>query len=77
VGLALAGCLALAITFKPGMSPAPVSRGNLEASLVNAYNDSAYVEDLVGPGLSVREVGDTTLKSDSSSQWTEADLSYL
>lgn len=76
LGLALAGCLATLIAIKPGVQ-APQNSHPIEASLVSSYTDSANVDDLVGPGLAVHEVNDTTRTSDSSTQWTESDLTNL
>ena len=76
LGLALAGCLATLIAIKPGVQ-APQTSHPIEASLVSSYTDSANLDDLVGPGLAVHEVSDTTRSNDSSTQWTESDLTNL
>ncbi len=76
LGLALAGCLATLIAIRPGVQ-APQKSHQIEASLVSTYTDSANVDDLIGPGLAVHEVNDTTRSSDSSTQWTESDLTNL
>lgn len=76
LGLALAGCLALTVTLRsPVTQQAP--RHNLEASLVQAYTDTTSVDELAGPGLTPRDISDTTQESDSSTDWTEADLGTL
>jgi hypothetical protein len=75
-GLALSGCLAILVTLRHTEPPAPVHH-SIEASLVQAYDDSTRVDDLVGPGLSSHEVGDTTRDLDSSSDWSESDLGAL
>ena len=77
LGLALAGCLATLIAIKPGVQVAQQSSHPIEASLVSSYTDSANVDDLVGPGLAVHEVNDTTRSTDSSTPWTESDLNNL
>jgi hypothetical protein len=76
LGLALAGCLALIITFRP-QSPHVTNESSLEASMVGAYDDSANSEILAGPGLAIHEVSETTQKRESSSDWTESDLNNL
>lgn len=76
LGLALAGCLATLVAIRPGVQE-PQNSHPIEASLVSSYTDSANVDDLVGPGLAVHEVSDTTKSNDSSSQWTESDLNNL
>lgn len=76
LGLALAGCLATLIAIKPNAEPVQTNHP-IEASLVSSYNDTANVDDLVGPGLAVHEVNDTSRTSDSSAQWTESDLTNL
>jgi hypothetical protein len=76
LGLALASCLAAMVMLKT----TPTSHehtGNLEASLVTAYDDSAAADELVGPGLAVHEVNDTTNAQQTSSDWSESDLNNL
>jgi len=76
LGLALAGCLAVMVTLKTTPT-SPEHTGNLEASLVTAYDDSTTADELVGPGLSVHEVNDTTKTQQTSSDWSESDLNNL
>ena len=79
LGLALAGCLAMLIAVRPVERPSVSTSANssIEASLVSSYTDNTNAEDLVGAGLNIHEVSDTTKASDSSSQWTESDLTNL
>lgn len=76
LGLALAGCLAFTVMLR-SPDTQPPAQHNIEASLVQAYTDTSSVDDLAGAGLSAREIGDTTRSSDSSVDWTEADLGTL
>jgi hypothetical protein len=76
LGLALATCLAVMVTVKT-TPPSPQHTGNLEASLVTAYDDSTTADELVGPGLAVHEVNDTTRTQQTSSEWSESDLNNL
>jgi hypothetical protein len=77
LGLALATSLALVMTFRTQPHAIPQSDASLEASLVATYDDSANSEVLAGPGLALHEVSDTTQKHDTSSDWTDSDLSSL
>ena len=75
LALALAGCLAMIVLVRlPGSTH---DNRDIEASLVAAYTDSTNADDFAGPGLSMHEVSDTTQRADSSSQWSESDLSSL
>ena len=75
-GLALAGCLAMMITLR--VSTPPVHRSsNLEATLVSAYDEQANSDEIAGSGLAIHEVSDTTRKTDSSSDWSESELTNL
>jgi len=77
VGLALATCLAIAVTLRTPQTVRPAADSNLEASLVSTYDDSVNSETVAGAGLSVHEVSDTTSTSNSSSDWSESDLNSL
>lgn len=75
-GLALAGCLAMMITLRTTEPPIRHS-SSLEASLVSVYDEQANSDEVAGSGLAFHEVSDTTRTNDSSSDWSESDLTNL
>jgi len=77
VMFALGGCLVMALMLRTTPLSSPKGSDNVEASLVAAFDDSANSEEVAGPGLGMHEVGDTTQASDSSSDWTDSDLTNL
>lgn len=76
LGLAFVSCLAFMLTLKT--TSTPIHRtDNLEASLVRVYDDTANSDEVAGSGLAIHEVSDTTNTGQSSSDWSESDLSSL
>jgi hypothetical protein len=82
-GLALAGALALAVMFRPGMVESlPVAAhhsGTVEANLVSYYRQSTVAYDVAGPGLAMPgdSVEGKTASKAMDPNWTEDDLSSL
>ena len=77
LGVALAACLLMTVTLQTNSLTERSHSGNLEASLVAAFDDSTNSEEVAGPGLAMHEVSDTTQANDSSSDWKESDLTNL
>ena len=77
LALALTGCLAAVLMMRN--TPIVATRHNegIEASLVSVYDDSANSDELAGSGLAYHEVNDTTKANNSSSDWSESDLTSL
>lgn len=73
-GLALASALAV-VAFVPRSGVNPTSPSDIEDQLVRTHISSAADREVAGTGLTAHESQRETLSLDTSSSWTEADLS--
>ena len=73
VGLCLAGCLALVVTFR--LAVAPQGEG-LEGALIQTVAETTTVRDVTGAGLLPQELSQTT-RDDVEETWSELDLGAL